>query len=40
MALYNSEAVNGFPTGNLSLALLNKINPDQVHFVRKFNFFI
>ncbi|CAF0811762.1 unnamed protein product [Rotaria sordida] len=32
MALYNSEAINGFPTGNLSLQLLNKINPDQIHF--------
>ena len=33
MALYNSEAVHGFPTGNLSLHLLNKINPNQIHFV-------
>ncbi|CAF1626056.1 unnamed protein product [Adineta ricciae] len=32
MALYNSEAVHGFPTGNLSLHLLNKINPNQIHF--------
>ncbi|CAF4624595.1 unnamed protein product [Rotaria socialis] len=32
MAIYNSEAINGFPTGNLSLQLLNKINPDQIHF--------
>jgi hypothetical protein len=32
MALYNGEAVNGFPTGNLSLRLLNKINPQQIHF--------
>ncbi|CAF1284439.1 unnamed protein product [Rotaria sp. Silwood1] len=32
MALYNSEAINGFPTGNLSLQLLNKINPEQIHF--------
>jgi hypothetical protein len=39
MALYNSEAINGFPTGNLSLALLGKINPEQVHFVRKIYFF-
>ncbi|CAF1059337.1 unnamed protein product [Rotaria sp. Silwood1] len=30
MALYNGEAVNGFPTGNLSLQLLNKINPQQI----------
>ncbi len=33
MALYNSESINGFPTGNLSLQLLNKINPQQIHFV-------
>ncbi|CAF1123969.1 unnamed protein product [Rotaria sp. Silwood1] len=32
MALYNSEAIHGFPTGNLSLQLLNKINPEQIHF--------
>ncbi|CAF4085037.1 unnamed protein product [Adineta steineri] len=32
MALFNSEAINGFPTGNLSLELLNKINSEQVHF--------
>ncbi|CAF4604566.1 unnamed protein product, partial [Rotaria magnacalcarata] len=32
MALYNSEAINGFPTGNLSLALLTKIDPEQIHF--------
>ncbi|CAF2587733.1 unnamed protein product [Rotaria sp. Silwood2] len=32
MALYNSEAINGFPTGNLSLQLLNKINPQQIQF--------
>ncbi|CAF3240969.1 unnamed protein product [Rotaria sp. Silwood2] len=32
MALYNGEAVNGFPTGNLSLQLLNKINSEQIHF--------
>ncbi|CAF4912728.1 unnamed protein product [Rotaria sp. Silwood1] len=31
MALYNSEAINGFPTGNLSLQIINKINPDQIH---------
>ncbi|CAF2873493.1 unnamed protein product [Rotaria sp. Silwood2] len=30
MALYNGEAVNGFPTGNLSLQLLNQINPQQI----------
>ncbi|CAF4035754.1 unnamed protein product, partial [Rotaria sordida] len=30
MALYNGEAVHGFPTGNLSLQLLNKINPQQI----------
>jgi len=39
MALYNSEAIHGFPTGNLSLALLSKIDPQQIHFVRKFSFF-
>ncbi len=39
MALYNCEAIDGFPTGNLSLTLLGKINPDQIHFVRKFFFF-
>ena len=33
MALYNEEAINGFPTGNLSLQLLNKIDPQQIHFV-------
>jgi hypothetical protein len=33
MALYNSEAIHGFPTGNLSLQLLDKINPQQVYFV-------
>ena len=33
MALYNSEAINGYPTGNLSLALLDKINPEQISFV-------
>ncbi|CAF3754855.1 unnamed protein product [Rotaria socialis] len=32
MALYNSEEINGFPTGNLSLALLTKIDPEQIHF--------
>jgi hypothetical protein len=39
MALYNSEAIHGFPTGNLSLVLLNKINPEQIHFVSKDSFF-
>lgn len=34
MALYNSEAINGFPTGNLSLILLSKISPEHIHFVR------
>jgi hypothetical protein len=38
MALYNSEAISGFPTGNLSLALLDKINPEKIHFVREFIF--
>lgn len=33
MALYNSEAVSGFPTGNLSLQLLSKISPEQIRFV-------
>jgi hypothetical protein len=33
MALYNSEAINGFPTGNLSSELLNKISPNHIHFV-------
>jgi hypothetical protein len=32
MALYNSEAINGFPTGNLSSELLNKISPNHIHF--------
>ncbi|UJR07556.1 hypothetical protein I4U23_011844 [Adineta vaga] len=32
MALHNSEAVSGFPTGNLSLQLLSKIDPDQIYF--------
>ncbi|CAF1347839.1 unnamed protein product [Rotaria sp. Silwood1] len=32
MTLYNSEAINGYPTGNLSLQLLSKINPEQIHF--------
>ncbi|CAF1478403.1 unnamed protein product, partial [Rotaria sordida] len=31
MALYNSEAINGFPTGNLSLQIINKIDPEQIH---------
>lgn len=39
MALYNSEAINGFPTGNLSLALLNKISPNDVQFVSQMNVF-
>lgn len=38
MALYNSEAINGFPTGNLSLSLLNKIGPEHVQFVSKNSF--
>jgi hypothetical protein len=33
MALYNNESINGFPTGNFSLELLNKINSDQIYFV-------
>ncbi|CAF1082800.1 unnamed protein product [Rotaria sp. Silwood1] len=33
MALYNSEAVNGFPTGYLSLQIINKLNPDQIHLI-------
>ncbi|CAF5118000.1 unnamed protein product, partial [Rotaria sp. Silwood1] len=39
MGLYNGEAVNGFPTGNLSLQLLNKINPQQIDITpfRDFN---
>jgi hypothetical protein len=40
MALYNSEAINGFPTGNLSLTLLNNINPEQIHFVRNLLFYL
>ncbi|CAF0918390.1 unnamed protein product [Adineta steineri] len=32
MALYNSEAINGYPTGNYSLELLNNINSEQIHF--------
>lgn len=40
MALHNSEALHGFPTGNLSLAFLDKIRPDQIHFVRSFFCFI
>ena len=35
MALHNSEAINGFPTGNLSLTLLNKISPNHIHFVSR-----
>jgi hypothetical protein len=35
MALYNNEAISGFPTGNLSLALLNKISPNHIHFVSR-----
>lgn len=38
MALYNSEAINGFPSGNLSLALLNKISSDHVQFVSQTSF--
>ncbi|CAF4884462.1 unnamed protein product, partial [Rotaria sp. Silwood1] len=38
MALYNGEAVHGFPTGNLSLQLLNKINPQQID-IASFNDF-
>jgi hypothetical protein len=34
MALYNSEQINHFPTGNLSLELINKINPQQIYFVK------
>lgn len=33
MALYNSEAISGFPTGNFSLALLKKVNIEQIRFV-------
>ncbi|CAF5131400.1 unnamed protein product, partial [Rotaria sp. Silwood1] len=38
MALYNGEAVHGFPTENLSLQLLNKINPQQID-ITSFNGF-
>ncbi|CAF3899036.1 unnamed protein product [Rotaria sp. Silwood1] len=38
MALYNGEAVHGFPTENLSLQLLNKINPQQID-ITSFNDF-
>ncbi|CAF4623988.1 unnamed protein product, partial [Rotaria sp. Silwood1] len=33
MALYNSEAVNGFSTGYLSLQIINKLNLDQIHLI-------
>ena len=33
MALYNNEALNGFPTGNFSLRLLNHIDPEEISFV-------
>ncbi len=33
MALFNNESINGFSTGNYSLELLNKINPDQINLV-------
>jgi hypothetical protein len=33
MALYNSEAINGFQTGNYSLELLNKIDSEKINFV-------
>ena len=34
MAVYNKEAISGYPTGNLSLDLLSKINVNDIHFVR------
>lgn len=33
MALYNSEAINEYPTENFSLKFLNKINSEQISFV-------
>ena len=33
MALFNNESINGFSTGNYSLQLLNKINPDRINLV-------
>jgi hypothetical protein len=40
MALYNSEAISGYPTGNLSSVLLNKIGPDHIRFVSEIDFFV
>lgn len=34
MALYNKEAISGYPTGNLSLDLLAKINQKDIHFTQ------
>lgn len=33
MALFNNESLNGFPTGNFSLKLLNQIDSKEVYFV-------
>lgn len=33
MALFNNESLNGFPTGNFSLELLNNIDSTDVRFV-------
>ncbi|CAF5023533.1 unnamed protein product, partial [Rotaria sp. Silwood1] len=38
MALYNGESIHGFQTGNLSLQILNKINPQQID-ITSFNDF-
>ncbi|UJR38629.1 hypothetical protein I4U23_031294 [Adineta vaga] len=38
MALFNNESLNNYPTGNLSVELLNQINSNQIHF-KSFNDF-